>query len=259
MRNAIKHDAMRRYKLIASSFLPQFTFSTHPEMKQPSWLANIGTFTLEGEDPTAAQTSMDQLTAQMNALYGIGNFNSISPASTASTELYTPPQRRFGATRSEIPSPLSSNASTTSSGVQEKTILCKFYAKGNCTRGEMCTFAHGIGDIKAARNGSRSGSSTPNPLKKTKLCRNLFGKSLTFSHLPKYVFLLYMNGRFTIKKARPSHLGFPSPGTGNSLIGKKACMHDMVQVLRFIIPYFAILRLCDVAQWAAKTLLASCK
>jgi hypothetical protein len=147
-------------------------------MKQPSWLANIGTFTLEGEDPTAAQTSMDQLTAQMNALYGIGNFNSISPASTASTELYTPPQRRFGATRSEIPSPLSSNASTTSSGVQEKTILCKFYAKGNCTRGEMCTFAHGIGDIKAARNGSRSGSSTPNPLKKTKLCRNLFGKSM---------------------------------------------------------------------------------
>ncbi len=104
-----------------------------------------------------------------------------SPAIQHQQELYSVPQRRGGWPSSPVgaaSSPPTSSRSSSASTVQEKTILCKFYAKGNCTRGDRCTFAHGIGDIKAARAGSKSSGSSPNPLKKTKLCRNLFGKYL---------------------------------------------------------------------------------
>lgn len=175
-------------------------------MKHPAWLSNIGTFGLDSDmdqmeqmrDALPDNHDLDQLTSHMSSLFSSPEsslrtsptapvpspLTVVSPL-TASvwspTDIYMPPQRRLltqhqGTTRSEMSSPLSDTLSTASSGIQEKTILCKFFQKGVCSKGDGCTFAHGISDIKAARSGRSRDAESSNPRRKTKLCRNLFGK-----------------------------------------------------------------------------------
>ena len=178
-------------------------------MKHPTWLSNIGTFGLESDmdqmeqmrDALPDNHDLDRLTSRMSSLFGSPESSlRTSPTSAAAaaavsspltvvspltasvwspTDIYMPPQRRLlqqGTTRSEMSSPLSDSLSTASSGIQEKTILCKFFQKGVCSKGDGCTFAHGISDIKAARSGRSRDTESSNARRKTKLCRNLFGK-----------------------------------------------------------------------------------
>ena len=191
--------------------------TTPSRMKHPNWLSNIGTFDLgldsdimdqieEMRDALPENHDLDQLTSRMSSLFSSPETSlRTSPTSagaaalpspltvvsplTASvwsptTDIYMPPQRRLlqqGTTRSEMSSPLSDTLSTASSGIQEKTILCKFFQKGVCSKGDGCTFAHGISDIKAARSGRSRDTDPSNPRRKTKLCRNLFGEWRKYS------------------------------------------------------------------------------
>ena len=183
-------------------------------MKHPAWLTNIGTFGLDSDLEEMNQMEqmrdapdghdLSRLTSQMSSLFSspetslrtsptsVGAAAAVAPpltlvspltasvwSPTAASDIYMPPQRRLmqqGTTRSEMSSPLSDTLSTSSSGAQEKTILCKFFQKGVCSKGDACTFAHGISDIKAARSGRSRDADASNPRRKTKLCRNLFGK-----------------------------------------------------------------------------------
>jgi len=190
-------------------------------MKHPAWLSSIGTFDMEQTRDAAPDNNHDwpetspgiaHLTSRMSSLFSSPEYSPrasptsslpVSPLAASSsvwspTDAYMPPQRRLqqqqqaaAASRSGMSSPLSETLSTVSSGVQEKTIMCKFYKKGVCSKGDSCTFAHGISDIKAARSGrSRDGDgAASNPRRKTKLCRNLFvdgicpyGDNCDFAH-----------------------------------------------------------------------------
>ena len=198
------HDNSRKDSSLRLSLA--VTRATPSRMKHPTWLSNIGTFGLESDmdqmeqmrDALPDNHDLDQLTSHMSSLFSSPEsslrtsptapvpspLTVVSPL-TASvwspTDIYMPPQRRLltqhqGTTRSEMSSPLSDTLSTASSGIQEKTILCKFFQKGVCSKGDGCTFAHGISDIKAARSGRSRDAESSNPRRKTKLCRNLFGK-----------------------------------------------------------------------------------
>jgi len=196
-------------------------------MKHPAWLTNIGTFGLDSDLEEMNQMEqmrdapdghdLSRLTSQMSSLFSspetslrtsptsVGAAAAVAPpltlvspltasvwSPTAASDIYMPPQRRLmqqGTTRSEMSSPLSDTLSTASSGAQEKTILCKFFQKGVCSKGDACTFAHGISDIKAARSGRSRDADATNPRRKTKLCRNLFvdgicpyGDNCDFAH-----------------------------------------------------------------------------
>jgi len=84
--------------------------------------------------------------------------------------------------------------STANNLVKAKTVLCKYYLAGDCSRGDGCSFAHGSKDLREISY-SEAGSAVdesndyvnedghsvsgvveggPNPNRKTKLCRNLF-------------------------------------------------------------------------------------
>lgn len=194
--------------------------TTPSRMKHPTWLSDIGTFCLDSDmdqieqmrDALPDNHDLDQLTSHMSSLFsspesslrtspmaaatGVPSLLTVVSPLTASvwspTDIYMPPQRRLlqqGTTRSEMSSPLSDSLSTASSGIQEKTILCKFFQKGVCSKGDGCTFAHGISDIKAARSGRSRDTESSNTRRKTKLCRNLFvdgicpyGDNCDFAH-----------------------------------------------------------------------------
>ncbi|KAJ3085353.1 hypothetical protein HK102_000077 [Quaeritorhiza haematococci] len=93
-----------------------------------------------------------------------------------------------------------SSRSTSPTPANYKTVLCEYFAKGDCSRGRRCTFAHGKAELlppppPRSTTTSRSTSkgqagSNANPLKlKTKLCRRWkeggtcsFGEGCWFAH-----------------------------------------------------------------------------
>ena len=80
---------------------------------------------------------------------------------------------------SEILPPLSHVNYHRNNNPKEKTALCKFHILKQCRKGPLCKFAHGIDELKPLEEDQTVLDEDVERLKKTKLCKNLYGKAMS--------------------------------------------------------------------------------
>jgi hypothetical protein len=97
------------------------------------------------------QLDLDSLLAAISASTSASDVSSehMSESSLAPGALSTWARRAFFPPRWEVGSRIQDQTSSTSSRGSFNTTLCRFYSTPNgCMRGEMCTFAHGVAELR---------------------------------------------------------------------------------------------------------------